>query len=88
MTNIDAVCDSDITSSLFSDKGVIEIGADADILLLDKNTLKLKYVVAKGCVVMTPKWTHAGLFGTGAPEPKSAPTSMASKIPKKGNMCC
>jgi len=69
-------------------KGVVEIGADADMLLLDKNTLKLKYVVAKGCVVMTPKWTHAGLFGTGAPEPKNAPPSQASKIPKKGNMCC
>jgi hypothetical protein len=44
-------------------KGKLEVGSDADILLLDKNTLKLKSVIAKGRVVMTPKWTHQGMFG-------------------------
>jgi len=44
-------------------KGKLEVGSDADILLLDKNTLKLKRVIAKGRVVMTPKWTHQGMFG-------------------------
>ncbi len=45
-------------------KGEIAVGSDADLLLLDKSTLKLRNVIAKGKLVMTPKWTHAGMFGT------------------------
>ncbi|EKX41719.1 hypothetical protein GUITHDRAFT_74499 [Guillardia theta CCMP2712] len=49
-------------------KGEISVGSDADVLLLDKNTLKLKSVLAKGEVMMTPKWVHQGMFGTPNPE--------------------
>jgi len=51
-------------------KGEVAVGCDADLLLLDKNTLKLHYVVAKGNLVMTPKWTHAGMFGSASSNPK------------------
>ena len=60
-------------------KGKIEVGADADILLLDKNTLKLRSVIAKGRVVMTPKWTHHGMFGISTPAPAQRMPSSAEK---------
>ena len=61
-------------------KGRIEVGADADILLLDKNTLKLKSVIAKGRIVMTPKWTHHGMFGVSTPAPSQRVQSSAEKM--------
>lgn len=73
----------------FENKGEVAIGGDADLLLLDKNTLKLKYVIAKGAVVMTPKWTHGGLFG----QPPPANHTHTVPGPKKNHMkgagqCC
>jgi len=38
-------------------KGEIKVGDDADILILDKTTLQLKYVFARGQLVKTPTWT-------------------------------
>ena len=61
-------------------KGTIEVGSDADILLLDKNTLKLKSVIAKGRVVMTKNWTHQGMFGISQPAPKERAQTAAQKM--------
>jgi adenine deaminase len=61
-------------------KGKLEVGGDADILLLDKNTLKLKSVIAKGRVVMTPKWTHGGMFTVDKPAPSQRVPSSAEKM--------
>jgi len=61
-------------------KGKLEVGSDADILLLDKNTLKLKSVLAKGRIVMTPKWTHQGMFGLSNPTPAQRVQSSAEKM--------
>ncbi|CAL8470415.1 g9957 [Coccomyxa elongata] len=47
------------------DKGQIAMGKDADLLLLDKETLDLRYVVALGQVVKTPEWTKGGAFERG-----------------------
>jgi len=33
-------------------KGEIKEGKDADLILLDKNTLQIKYVIAKGKIMM------------------------------------
>lgn len=38
---------------------------DADLLLLDENTLELRYVYAKGVLVRTPEWTRGGMFERG-----------------------
>lgn len=43
----------------------IAVGKDADILLLDAETLQLQYVIAKGKVVRTPDWTQGGVFERG-----------------------
>jgi len=43
-------------------KGTISVGKDADILLLDRNTLSLQYVIARGSVMKTPDSTRRG-FG-------------------------
>ena len=43
----------------------IEVGADADILLLKKDTLELQYVIAKGAIVRAPDWTRGGVFERG-----------------------
>ena len=40
-------------------------GMDADILLLDIQTLELRYVFAKGVLMRTPEWTRGGLFERG-----------------------
>ena len=69
-------------------KGSLAVGSDADLLLLDRNTLQLKYVVAKGVLVKNPKWTHRGMLGADdkpatssgsapAPAPFSTPTPAA-----------
>jgi beta-aspartyl-dipeptidase (metallo-type) len=63
-------------------KGKLEVGSDADILLLDKNTLKLKSVIAKGRVVMTPKWTHQGMFGISNPTPLHRTSNAVEKRAK------
>ena len=60
-------------------KGKLEVGSDADILLLDKNTLKLRSVIAKGRIVMTPKWTHQGMFGVSNTMPKQRVQTSAEK---------
>ena len=43
----------------------IAANKDADLLLLDKNTLELRYVYAKGILVRTPEWTRGGMFERG-----------------------
>lgn len=40
-------------------------GKDADLLLLDQDSLELKSVYAKGLLVRTPEWTRGGLFERG-----------------------
>ena len=42
-------------------QGRLEVGSDADILLLDKVTLNLKYVWARGVLLKAPGWTQAGM---------------------------
>ena len=66
-------------TSQLKGKGKLEVGSDADILLLDKNTLKLKSVLAKGRIVMTPKWTHQGMFGVSNAMPKQRVQTSAEK---------
>ncbi len=46
-----------------SQKGTLGVGADADIMLLDKSTLQVRYVFAMGEVIKTPTWVKTGLFG-------------------------
>ena len=43
----------------------IASGKDADLLLLDANTLDLRCVYAKGMCVRTPYWTRGGMFERG-----------------------
>ena len=43
----------------------IAANKDADLLLLDKNTLEVRYVYAKGELVRTPEWTRGGMFERG-----------------------
>lgn len=43
----------------------IAAGKDADLLLLDQDTLELKSVYAKGLLVCTPEWTRGGMFERG-----------------------
>ena len=38
------------------DKGIIDVGRSADILILDAITLELRYVISKGCVIKRPSW--------------------------------
>lgn len=45
-----------------SNKGRIEVGKDADILILDRVNLDLKYVFGKGQVLKTPDWTKRAMF--------------------------
>jgi hypothetical protein len=42
------------------------VGKDADLLLLDKDTLELRYVFARGELVRTPEWVRGGAFERGA----------------------
>eukprot|EP00164_Ancoracysta_twista_P017140 GFYU01029092.1.p1 GENE.GFYU01029092.1~~GFYU01029092.1.p1 ORF type:complete len:261 (-),score=61.08 GFYU01029092.1:55-837(-) len=46
----------------FAGKGVVEAGADGDLVVLDGTTLDLEYVLAKGDVVRTPTWTKKSMF--------------------------
>ncbi|CAG9463223.1 unnamed protein product [Pedinophyceae sp. YPF-701] len=46
-------------------KGRIDVGKDADLLLLSHTTLKLTHVVARGKLVKAPGWTQGGLFEKG-----------------------
>ena len=43
----------------------IAAGKDADLLLLDQDSLELKSVYAKGLLVRTPEWTRGGIFERG-----------------------
>jgi len=43
-------------------KGTIEKGRDADVLVMDKHTLAIKYVFARGEVLKTPTWVKKGMF--------------------------
>ncbi len=43
----------------------IAAGKDADLLLLDQDSLELKSVYAKGLLVRTPEWTRGGMFERG-----------------------
>lgn len=47
-------------------KGHIGVGADADALVLSHDTLKLKYVYAKGVLMKTPQWVQGGFFEKGS----------------------
>ena len=46
-------------------KGRIDVGECADILILDRHTLDLQYVIAKGEVCRTPKYTKRGMTEPG-----------------------
>ena len=43
----------------------IAAGKDADLLLLDEQSLEIKYVYAKGQLVRTPEWVRGGMFERG-----------------------
>jgi beta-aspartyl-dipeptidase (metallo-type) len=43
-------------------KGQITVGGAADLLVLDKNTLELKYVIAKGKILKKPGYVKKGMF--------------------------
>lgn len=43
----------------------IAVGKDADLLLLDAQTLQLHSVIARGQLVKTPEWTLGGVFERG-----------------------
>ena len=43
----------------------IAVGKDADLLLLNSDTLELQFVYAKGKLVRTPEWTQGGMFERG-----------------------
>ena len=43
----------------------IAVGKDADLVLLDKDTLELQYVFARGELMRTPEWTRGGAFEKG-----------------------
>lgn len=42
---------------------MLQIGKDADILLVDQTTLELKYMVAMGEIVKSPGYVKTNLFG-------------------------
>ncbi|KAK9915963.1 hypothetical protein WJX75_006621 [Coccomyxa subellipsoidea] len=46
-------------------KGKIGVGKDADLLLLNAQTLELQAVFARGQLVKTPEWTRGGAFERG-----------------------
>jgi beta-aspartyl-dipeptidase (metallo-type) len=55
-------------------KGRIAQGADADIVLLDPESLDVKYAYTRGEIVKTPEWVRGGLFDTGpGVRPRSPP---------------
>ncbi len=43
-------------------KGQVTVGSAADLLVLDKNTLDLKYVIAKGKILKQPGYVKKGMF--------------------------
>jgi cytosine/adenosine deaminase-related metal-dependent hydrolase len=47
-------------------KGSIAIGADADLLVLRHDNLKLQYVYARGVCKRTPQWVQGGFFERGS----------------------
>lgn len=47
-------------------RGVVSLGASADLLVLTHETLKLRYVWAKGSLVKTPAWVQGGCFEKGS----------------------
>jgi beta-aspartyl-dipeptidase (metallo-type) len=49
----------------FPNKGRLDVGKDADMILLSHTTLQLTHVVAKGRLVKAPGWTKGGLFEKG-----------------------
>ncbi|KAK9834177.1 hypothetical protein WJX81_005973 [Elliptochloris bilobata] len=46
-------------------KGRVAAGCDADLLLLDKDSLELRYVIAGGVVLRTPEWTRGCFYERG-----------------------
>ncbi|CAM6101204.1 unnamed protein product [Calypogeia fissa] len=44
-------------------KGKLDVGMDADVIVLNALSLQLEYVVAAGQLMKTPTWTKTGLFG-------------------------
>lgn len=54
----------------FHGKGHIQVGDDADVLILDRHTLDPLYLLAKGEVVKTPTYTKHSRFDTNSQDPK------------------
>jgi predicted amidohydrolase len=47
-------------------KGCIAVGADADLLVLSHDTLRLQWVYTKGIMRKSPQWTQGGFFERGS----------------------
>ncbi|CAM6021666.1 unnamed protein product [Sphagnum balticum] len=60
----------------FKNKGMLKVGGDADVLVLNAQTLQLQYVIARGKVLKTPEWTYSGMFGK-----QKLPTASSSSQP-------
>lgn len=43
-------------------KGTLEVGKDADLMVLSASSLDLRYVMAGGAWLKTPDWTASGMF--------------------------
>ena len=43
-------------------KGGLCVGKDADVLVIDPNTLEIDCVIARGRIVKAPGWTAKGMF--------------------------
>ncbi|KAL4437512.1 hypothetical protein ABPG77_003493 [Micractinium sp. CCAP 211/92] len=48
-----------------SSSGRLAVGCRADVLLLEPATIELRYVVARGEMVLTPEWVRGGMFERG-----------------------
>jgi electron transfer flavoprotein alpha subunit len=61
---------------LLSVAGMLKVGGDADVVVLNAQTLQLQYVIARGKVLKTPEWTYSGMFGK-----QKLPTASSSSQP-------
>jgi hypothetical protein len=61
---------------LLSVAGILKVGGDADVVVLNAQTLQLQYVIARGKVLKTPEWTYSGMFGK-----QKFPTASSSSQP-------
>jgi predicted amidohydrolase len=70
----------------FKNKGTIEVGGDADILILQRHTLKPMYLIARGEVVKTPTYTKRSAFGS--PAPDAPPKTHEQEMSEQQRKCC